>query len=598
MDGDTFARAQSESDRLGRPLVETAIALGWLEEATYARLLAAHFKAPMFGRLHAGAACAETRATSDGRSHICVQIGGTAHVLIIAAETTPLSARQFVHRATPVAFTTRANYAAALAQARPYLSDAAVNGLARLAPANSARSRVWRWQAVSIAGLGGVITGAAAIAPWEAARLALLSLSVPFLCIVLMRIAAFCRQVLPAPARRAEPRIPDKDLPVYSVLVPLFREARVLPQLIRALSALDYPAAKLDIILILETVDEETRRAADRHALPGSMRIIVVPDSEPRTKPKAMNYALNFARGTYVAVFDAEDQPEVDQLRRALAQFRRSSSDRVSCVQAALNIYNARDGWLTRQFAIEYCVLFDALLPAYERLGVPLPLGGTSNHFPTDALRRIGGWDPFNVTEDADLGIRMARAGWRTRTVASTTWEEAPSKLRIWFKQRTRWLKGWMQTYLVHMRRPFQLRRDLGWRGFIGFQVVMGGIVLSTLVHPLAYVALAIELSSGSLWRSADDWLSLIAWHLSIGTLVAGYATAILTGVVAVFKRRRWQLLPATLAMPLYWLLISFAAYRALWQLVRDPFRWEKTEHGDATGHPPDTSMLLALQKR
>jgi cellulose synthase/poly-beta-1,6-N-acetylglucosamine synthase-like glycosyltransferase len=387
------------------------------------------------------------------------------------------------------------------------------------------------------------------------------------------------------PGKREEvPPIPDAELPTYSVLVPLFREISVLPDLIDAMSDLDYPTGLLDILLVIEDADLEMQAALIGMDLPGHFRVVVVPDSGPRTKPKALNYALASARGEFIVVFDAEDRPDIDQLRKAAACFRASPPE-VACVQARLNIYNAQESWISRQFAIEYSALFDAILPSLERYGFPIPLGGTSNHFSRQALQDMGGWDPFNVTEDADLGIRLARRGRTTLILESTTWEEAPVFLKQWFRQRTRWLKGWMQTWLVHMRRPVRLISDLGAWQFAGLQIVMGGILLSALVHPFFYVFSATEalglrmplpdgaIGNGLLWAG---WI----------TLVLGFGAAALVGMIAAHRRRQ-SLTWSFMLLPAYWLLISAAAYRALWQLWRDPYYWEKTPHGVSKRRSP-----------
>jgi cellulose synthase/poly-beta-1,6-N-acetylglucosamine synthase-like glycosyltransferase len=113
-------------------------------------------------------------------------------------------------------------------------------------------------------------------------------------------------------------------------------------------------------------------------------------------------------------------------------------------VQARLCI-DTRTSWLARYFTAEYAGQFDVVLPKLAALGLPLPLGGSSNHFRTVTLREVGGWDPHNVTEDADLGMRLARFGYRSGVVASSTYEEAPADIGRWLGQRTRWFKGWMR---------------------------------------------------------------------------------------------------------------------------------------------------------
>lgn len=239
--------------------------------------------------------------------------------------------------------------------------------------------------------------------------------------------------------------IPDHALPVYSILVPLYREANVLAQIVQSIAALDYPREKLDVKLILEADDEETIAAARAILLDPCFEIFIAPLNQPRTKPKALQAALPFVRGEYIVVYDAEDCPHPEQLREAYHAFV-LGKPQLACVQAKLAIDNRELNFLTRHFRSEYCGLFDVLLPALTRWGLPLPLGGTSNHFRTDLLRRAGGWDPHNVTEDADLGIRLARFGYQTGIIDSTTWEEAPEQFGGWLAQRTRWFKGWIQT--------------------------------------------------------------------------------------------------------------------------------------------------------
>jgi cellulose synthase/poly-beta-1,6-N-acetylglucosamine synthase-like glycosyltransferase len=249
-------------------------------------------------------------------------------------------------------------------------------------------------------------------------------------------------------------------------------------------------------------------------------------------------------------------------------------------VQARLAIDNARDGVLTRLFAGEYAGQFDVLLPMLVAHRLPLPLGGTSNHFRLGVLRRIGGWDAFNVTEDADLGIRLARFGWRTGLIASTTWEEAPSRLPAWLRQRTRWFKGWMQTYLVHMRQPRRLLAELGWAGVVSFQLMIGGTVLSALVHPLFAALFVVQLAGGP--GAADSGLGLVLAGLTTATVVAGYLGSATLALAGLARRRLIGIGWVFAFPPLYWLLLSAAAWRALWQLMRNPFGWEKTEHGFA----------------
>lgn len=283
---------------------------------------------------------------------------------------------------------------------------------------------------------------------------------------------------------------------------------------------------------------------------------------------KKGTYELNFARGAYTVIFDAEDRPEPDQLRKAVSAFR-ALPETTACLQARLAFYNADECWLTYLFALDYMLWFEVLLPGLDKLGVPMPLGGTSNHFRTDALQRLGGWDAFNVTEDADLGIRITQLGLKVAMLDSTTFEEAPTTLKVWLKQRTRWLKGYMQTWLVHTRTPFGLLRRAGLKSFLAFHFFIGGSVATALANPLLWLLLAINLTG---LKDGDG--------LMIGGLAGGNALLILLASLVPLKRGLRDVLPYALMVTLYWGLVSVAAWRGLVQLFTKPFLWEKTAHG------------------
>ncbi|MEK7276493.1 MAG: glycosyltransferase family 2 protein, partial [Chloroflexota bacterium] len=279
-------------------------------------------------------------------------------------------------------------------------------------------------------------------------------------------------------------QVADADLPIYTILVPLYQEFEVLPQLVRSIDSMDYPKSKLDVKLLLEENDRQTIDAAVAMRPPSYFEFVIVPDSMPRTKPKACNYGLVSARGTYTVIFDAEDRPDQDQLKKAVVAFRKAPGD-VACLQAKLNYFNRNQNLLTRWFTTEYSTWFDLILPGLDNTNAPIPLGGTSNHFYTEKLRELGGWDPYNVTEDADLGIRMFKHGYRTAIIDSTTYEEANSEWRNWIRQRSRWVKGYMQTWLVHMRHPIQLLLSLGINAFASFHLTVGGTPLVFLLNPI-----------------------------------------------------------------------------------------------------------------
>lgn len=365
------------------------------------------------------------------------------------------------------------------------------------------------------------------------------------------------------------------SLPVYSIFVPLYGESSgVMQRLIANLDALDYPKEKLDIKLITEADDHATIDALIALKPPPTMEIIRVPASLPRTKPKACNVALESVRGEFLVIFDAEDAPTPNQLRKAVALFRSERGD-LACVQSPLNYYNRSENMLTRLFALEYSSLFRILLPALERMKLPIPLGGTSNHLRVEALLQCGGWDAFNVTEDADLGIRLAYFGYRTRILPSITLEEAPVKLGAWLKQRTRWIKGYIQTWLVYMRDPIALKGRLGLRAYYGFQFFVGAPALTFLLAPVLW-GIFIIAPLGILPTRLSPYMLTLCMISFVGGVAINWLYA-----QAVLRLEKWDgMTSASMVFPFYWLLHSIACARALWQLARSPHYWEKTTHG------------------
>jgi cellulose synthase/poly-beta-1,6-N-acetylglucosamine synthase-like glycosyltransferase len=372
----------------------------------------------------------------------------------------------------------------------------------------------------------------------------------------------------------------DDELPVYTVLVPVYREANVVADLLDNLGAIDYPSEKLEILLLLEEDDVETIAAAHAAAPPENFTFVVVPDGMPKTKPKACNVGLFFARGDFLVIYDAEDRPDPDQLKKAVIAFRKGTEQLV-CVQAALNYWNDEENWLTRMFTLEYSFWFDYMLPGLDELNLPIPLGGTSNHFRTEALRQLGGWDPFNVTEDADLGIRASALGYTVGVINSTTYEEANRNRHNWVRQRSRWIKGYMQTLLVHMRHPVQLVRMAGLRQSLAFALLIGGTPFTFLLTPplLAIFALSLLVPTEQLSRIFPEW---VLW-VSLANLLFGNAAMVYVSMMGAFKRRRFRLVPWAIINPGYWLLHAIASYKALWQLITRPHYWEKTLHGLST---------------
>ncbi|WP_409347246.1 glycosyltransferase family 2 protein [Paenibacillus sp. MBLB4367] len=390
--------------------------------------------------------------------------------------------------------------------------------------------------------------------------------------------------------------IDEKSLPIYTILVPMYKESQVIPHLLENIERLDYPKAKLDVRLLIEQDDIEAQELLASMRLPAYYTTIVVPHSLPKTKPKACNYGLIRARGEYVVIYDAEDRPDPDQLKKVHAAFLKSP-DRCVCIQAKLNYFNSNQNLLTRWFTHEYSMWFELLLPGVMQLDIPIPLGGTSNHFKMSVLREINAWDPYNVTEDADLGIRLYKSGYTTAIVDSRTWEEANSRVGNWIRQRSRWIKGYMQTWLVHMRNPLRLWRELGTKGFFGFQVMVLATPLLPLLNPGYWLMLLLWYG----WKLAiiKQFFPGAIYYLAAAEFFIGNFLFVFSNVAGIYwviedleKKRQqvfsYRLVKYALLTPIYWVLMSIAAFKAAWQLITKPFYWEKTTHGLAKGHTPD----------
>jgi cellulose synthase/poly-beta-1,6-N-acetylglucosamine synthase-like glycosyltransferase len=555
---------------------------GLLSEEEFYRCLAFHVGIPYLENpVTVEAGPDPTKIVASGVAFLLPNDVG--HVLLLAprgdtiADLLRLQRQRGDSNRRPVAITTPRYFAALVRSAhRGLIVRQASQGLARRDISLSARHGLVPLQTRAIlcaSFVAGVGVGCDAYRAYVAASLMCGFL---FLIAVTARLWAMAASPSPPPAG-ATRRTPDHALPVYTVLVPLYREAAMVPKILAALDALDYPATKLDVKFIVEAQDNETIAAFANLRLPARYEVIVAPQGKPRTKPRALNVALPFACGSLLVVYDAEDKPEPGQLRAAAARFSNAPAS-LACLQARLAIDNTEDGWLARLFTIEYAALFDVINPGLTRLSMPIPLGGSSNHFRTAALRQAGGWDAYNVTEDADLGIRLARNAFDVGMLDSTTFEEAPSRLYAWLGQRRRWMKGWMLTLLVHTRQPCRLVRELGIVRAAAILLVMAGTVFGALLGPAFMLAALLAAISGTLWhgQGAADFIAI---GLSCAVFLTGTVSAF--GACLLGMRRRGLRLAGSLPLlPIYLGLLSAAAWAALIECGFDPYSWKKTEHG------------------
>ena len=447
---------------------------------------------------------------------------------------------------------------------------AAEEDLANARPDASAKFGLTRLQRYAFIGLAALILLGLILWPEEAVSVLRASLFLVFLGVAGFRAVIMGIGVRAHYAKRAEPALPKgATLPVYPVLIPLFKEARAVPGLVASLKQLSYPKSRLDVIFLVEACDPDTLAALEATDTKGQFRIAIVPEGAPRTKPRALNYGLGFARGEYVTVYDAEDRPHPFQLKAALAAFQEDREKTLACVQAPLRAQNDDESWIASQWALEYAVQFRLLLRGLALCRLPMMLGGTSNHFRRDALEAVGGWDPYNVTEDADLGLRFERLDLRLGWIAPETLEEAPLRFRPWWGQRSRWIKGYIQTLLVLLRDPAARLNEMGLARFLAAQALLTGSILSASLHGLFWL-IGVPL----LWIAGQS-LSL---H-ELGLLLGAYAANIGFGLVAYGRLSRARVV-TLLTFPLYWPLATASAVRAYWEMVRNPHFWAKTDHG------------------
>lgn len=372
----------------------------------------------------------------------------------------------------------------------------------------------------------------------------------------------------------------DKECPVFSILCPLYKEELILPQFAKAIMNLDYPKDKLEVFLLLEEDDLKTISKAHQLKLPSYFKIKVVPDSQPRTKPKALNWGLAHAKGEFVVIYDAEDIPEVDQLKKAAIAFKMIGKD-VFCLQAKLNFYNPNQNLLTKLFTSEYSLWFDLILSGLYSISAPIPLGGTSNFFRRNDLNRLEGWDAFNVCEDSDLGMRLFKKGYQTAMFNSTTHEEANSNLDSWIKQRSHWIKGYMQTFFVHIRTPGGFVRTIRQPHILTFILVIGGKTLTVFINPFLWIlTLSYFLFRPIIGTTIESFYPTHIFYIAAFTLIFGNFIYLYNYMIGCARSGNWKLVKFAYLVPIYWLLMSFAAWKALYQLIFKPFYWEKTQHG------------------
>ena len=469
------------------------------------------------------------------------------------------------------------------------VAEVILHDLADRMPNMAARSGIRPWQKFAGVSVATGIVVAALMAPLLVLLVLLGITTVIALSTVVVSVVGLLRSRRQAKATHSAPELADEQLPIYTVLVPAYREEEVIGEMVNCLTKLDYPVDRLDVIFLVESTDLATQHAIAAASPPAYMRILQVPPGPPRTKPRSCNAGLLVAQGELLVIFDAEDRPEPHQLRRAAEVFAAQSSE-VACVQAELRTSNKQAHLIANCFGVEYALRFRSMVPGLAALGVPFPLGGTSNHFRTQVLREVGGWDAWNVSEDADLGMRLHSLGYRAQVVDSVTSGDAPDRLWDWISQRTRWHKGFLLTALVHTRNPVKTIRQFGPRGLFGLMVIVLGNPVQFLAQPIIF---ALGLAGLLGYHGMVD-----TFQLDAGVLAAIQLAPMLMWMFVAFlssEKPRIGDLRAVSALPLYWMAHWVAAWRGLYQLVSAPFLWEKTTHRGHSAAKPIPGHLHAV---
>lgn len=372
--------------------------------------------------------------------------------------------------------------------------------------------------------------------------------------------------------------IKNKELPVYTILIPLYREEKVIKQIIKAMTAIDYPPKKLDVIITLEEYDHPTINAIKEVGLPSHFKTLILPNVQPKTKPKALNVAFLKTKGKFLVIYDAEIIPESDQLKKAYLAFKKFPQ--IGCFQTRLDHYNAHQNAITKLFNAEFSFYYDLFLPGLQRLGYPIPLSGHSVHFRREVIEHVGAWDPYNVAEDCDIGIRIHRMGYQTGIINSTSLEEATSGFKSWIMQRTRWMKGFIQTSIVHLRHPFRFKSEVGgWKNFFAFLITVPGSVIINILNLFYWILLMLWLTLHpafiqKLFPGVILYISFLSF--AIGNILFTYFN-----LLGSYKRKQFALVKYSLLSPLYWILLAIATTRSAIQIITKPHHWEKTKHGN-----------------
>jgi cellulose synthase/poly-beta-1,6-N-acetylglucosamine synthase-like glycosyltransferase len=432
--------------------------------------------------------------------------------------------------------------------------------------------------------------GTSIVSGWSMLQLIFFALSLMYLTIIISKIWAM---ILGAhyPYVHCSPEeigsLSPAELPVITVLIPLYKEREIIPQLFRRISEFDYPVEKLDIIFILESTDQETISAFLTAQPPAHFKALLSPNVTPKTKPKALNVAFTKSKGEILVIFDAEILPDVDQLKKAYITFKQHPEAKY--LHGRMNVYNADFNWITHLYDAEFAYFYDYYLPGIVRMGVPIPLSGHSTYFRREVIEKVGGWDSYNIAEDCDIGIRIYRHGFKSGMMLdSFSWEQSTTTIPRWLRQRTRWEQGFIQTSLVHLRFPLLLKTELGsWRNFFWFLYLVPGNVILNILHIFHWGLFFLWIFTHAAFIEFLFPLSTI--YFSMLTFIGGNYVLLMFHMLGLYSRRHYTGVKYALGSLVYWIMLGLATFRAAILFFFRPFSWDKTPHLSSN---PQTAIL------
>ncbi len=365
-----------------------------------------------------------------------------------------------------------------------------------------------------------------------------------------------------------------KEFPLVTILVPLKQENEVIHQTFSAISNLNYPSSSIQGIIIVESTDTLTKKSIETSIIPDGFEVMEIPTLPPFTKGRAIQRALLVAKGKYITIYDAESRPEPNQVIKAVEILEKEKGK--TCLQSIIRIENAKENEITSFFASEFWDWYDKRMVNLHKRGIPFGLGGNSFFLATETLKEVGGWDPFNVTEDAELTVRLIKNNVDIKLMNSITHEACPSTMKNWIKQRTRWSKGLLTTSIIHL-----ISGKFGFKGFTfkqWYHFWLRMYVGNLIPFFFAFIFILFLFQSFS-YENFVLVNIVLAINLVPSLIVSMWADKKNFNTMGI-KIRIHNLFAVTL---IYWGMYLWAGFRANYEFLFSPLKWHKTDHSNAS---------------